>query len=250
MQFISLICLEEVMNLMKIFSLLCVLLGSSISVAQDKKDLDLFIKNVDLKSSPIASFTENRIDLYMRFGELIELSEKPLSFSSFNEQGNLIQGSIPEAIGTFQHQSTYQGQGRLVEESFYNSVGVLVSNHKFNDQGNVIESLLYDTNGYLENRYIFNDQGKHIEWFGYNTNGSLRAKDKHKYDQQGNWLGFSLYNADGSLYHQAKCEYEYDSYSNWTKKACVDYAEQLGEWQPNYSVSDSEVTLRIIEYYE
>ena len=109
------------MNQVKIISLLLLLSYTSILVAQEKTALETFIEKEQLQPSPIASISIKKVDLDIRFGEVVEVTETLLSFDSFNTQGNQVEKSTTH----------YNSDGNVSSQTKY----------KYDDQGNQIEKI-------------------------------------------------------------------------------------------------------------
>jgi len=244
------------MNQIKVIFLLLLFLLTFLSIAQNKTKLGYFIESEDFKTSPIASVSIKHVDLDTRFGEISIAEETALSFKSFSEQGNLIEETYYHSDGSLSRQFIYKYdvRGNQTESSSYDSDSNLVGQHKhkYDLQGNKIESSSYNSDGSLDwqHRYKYDRQGNKIKFSSYDSDGSLSKQFKYKYDRQGSLLGESAYNSEGSLTEQKKCEYDYDRYSNWIKKTCLDYIKEFDKWQPDYSNTNDEVTIRVIEYHK
>ncbi|HYY42775.1 MAG TPA: hypothetical protein VE775_08605, partial [Pyrinomonadaceae bacterium] len=70
----------------------------------------------------------------------------------------------------------------------------------------VLETATYDMKGVkIDNAYFLS------------AGGSLTGKEVYKYDDKGNIVEMTLFNADGSVMSKEVYQYEFDAMSNWTK---------------------------------
>lgn len=98
----------------------------------------------------------------------------------------------------------------------------------------VIESVAYDIKGVkIENSY-FPIPG-----------AALTGKEVYKYDDKGNIVEMSLFNADGTLLSKEVYAYEFDAFGNWTKMTTSVAVIEGGK----VSFEPTEVTYRTISYY-
>lgn len=77
------------------------------------------------------------------------------------------------------------------------------------------------------------------------ASGSLTGREVYKYDDKGNIVEMTLFNADGSVLSKEKYEYEFDAMGNWTKMTTSVAVIENGQM----SFEPTEVTYRIIAYY-
>jgi TonB family protein len=77
------------------------------------------------------------------------------------------------------------------------------------------------------------------------ASGSLTGREVYKYDDRGNIVEMTLFNADGSVLSKEKYEYEFDAMGNWTKMTTAVAVIENGQM----SFEPTEVTYRIIAYY-
>jgi hypothetical protein len=92
----------------------------------------------------------------------------------------------------------------------------------------------------------YNEKGNEIEDSWYNADGSLKIKSVFTYDDNGNETMESDYDADGSLKTKSVYTYEYDPKGNWTKKMESEEVTKFGETY----LEPQSVTIRTITYYE
>ena len=98
----------------------------------------------------------------------------------------------------------------------------------------VLESVAYDIKGTkIENAY-FPVPG-----------AALTGKEVYKYDDKGNIVEMTLFNADGSLLSKEVYAYEFDAFGNWTKMTTSVAVIEGGK----VSFEPTEVTYRTISYY-
>ena len=75
--------------------------------------------------------------------------------------------------------------------------------------------------------------------------GALTGREVYKYDDRGNIVEMTLFQADGSVLSKETYEYEFDAVGNWTKMTTKVAVFENG----NLSFEPSEVTYRSIAYY-
>jgi protein TonB len=98
----------------------------------------------------------------------------------------------------------------------------------------VLETATYDMKGAKIDTAYFLGAG-----------GSLTGREVYKYDDKGNIVEMTLFNADGSVLSKEKYEYEFDGMGNWTKMTTSVAVIENGQM----SFEPTEVTYRIIAYY-
>ena len=69
--------------------------------------------------------------------------------------------------------------------------------------------------------YKYDEKGNNIEWSVYNADGSLGDKYTYKYDEKGNMIESISYNADLILRSKRTYKYEFDATGNWIKKTLI-----------------------------
>lgn len=150
-------------NRIKIISLLYLLLYTSVSISQDKTDLEKFIEKGDFRTRSITLVLTKNIDNC--FIEVVKTTKLYLIFSSFDAQGNLVKKSYYNFEGdlSFQRNYKYDNHGNLIETSRYNSEGSLDCQYKYDAQGNLIQESIY-----------------------YSARSALIIKYKHGFDENGN----------------------------------------------------------------
>ncbi|MGI9105031.1 MAG: TonB family protein [Pyrinomonadaceae bacterium] len=98
----------------------------------------------------------------------------------------------------------------------------------------VLETATYDMKGAkIDNAYFLG------------TGGALTGKEVYKYDDRGNIVEMTLFNADSSVLSKERYEYEFDALGNWTKMTTSVAVIENGQM----SFEPTEVTYRIIAYY-
>ncbi|MFL6229046.1 MAG: TonB family protein [Pyrinomonadaceae bacterium] len=101
-------------------------------------------------------------------------------------------------------------------------------------QHSVLETATYDMKGTKIDTAYFLSAG-----------GSLTGKEVYKYDERGNIVEMTLFNADGSVMSKEKYDYDFDAVGNWTKMLTSVAVIENGKT----SFEPTEVTLRYISYY-
>ena len=98
----------------------------------------------------------------------------------------------------------------------------------------VLETATYDMKGAkIDNAYFLA------------AGGALTGKEVYKYDDKGNIIEMTLFNADGSVMSKEVYQYEFDAMGNWTKM--VTSVAILDGGKLTYE--PTEVTYRAISYY-
>jgi protein TonB len=101
-------------------------------------------------------------------------------------------------------------------------------------QHSVLETATYDMKGAKIDTAYFLSAG-----------GALTGKEVYKYDEKGNIVEMTLFNADGSVMSKEKYDYEFDAVGNWTKMLTSVAVIENGKT----SFEPTEVTIRYISYY-
>ena len=98
----------------------------------------------------------------------------------------------------------------------------------------VLETATYDMKGAkIDNAYFLA------------AGGALTGKEVYKYDDKGNIIEMTLFNADGSIMTRENYQYEFDAMGNWTKM--VTSVAVIDNGRLTYE--PTEVTYRSISYY-
>ncbi|MDT7604587.1 MAG: periplasmic protein TonB [Acidobacteriota bacterium] len=101
-------------------------------------------------------------------------------------------------------------------------------------QHSVMETATYDMKGAkIDNAYFLG------------ASGALTGREVYKYDEKGNIVEMTLFNADGSVMSKEKYDYEFDAMGNWTKMLSSVAVIENGKM----SFEPTEVTFRFISYY-
>lgn len=101
-------------------------------------------------------------------------------------------------------------------------------------QRNVLETATYDIRGAkIDNAYFLS------------AGGALTGREVYKYDDKGNIVEMTLFNADGSVLSKEKYDYEFDAMGNWTKMLTSVAVIENGK----LSFEPTEVTFRFLAYY-
>jgi TonB family protein len=101
-------------------------------------------------------------------------------------------------------------------------------------QRNVLETATYDIRGAkIDNAYFLS------------AGGALTGREVYKYDDKGNIVEMTLFNADGSVLSKEKYDYEFDPMGNWTKMITSVAVVENGK----QSFEPTEVTFRFLAYF-
>ncbi|HVG29101.1 MAG TPA: TonB family protein [Pyrinomonadaceae bacterium] len=101
-------------------------------------------------------------------------------------------------------------------------------------QRNVLETATYDIRGAkIDNAYFLA------------AGGALTGREVYKYDDRGNIVEMTLFNADGSVLSKEKYDYEFDAMGNWTKMLTSVAVVENGK----LSFEPTEVTFRFLAYF-
>jgi antitoxin component YwqK of YwqJK toxin-antitoxin module len=84
-------------------------------------------------------------------------------------------------------------------------------------------------------KYKYDEDGNETEWTSYNSDGELEGKYKYKYDEDGNQTELTSYNSDGELEGKAKLKYDEDG--NETEWTSYDKDGEL-EWKYKYKYDE------------
>jgi len=225
---------------------------------------------------------------YNQQGERIEISfyssEDILTSQekyTYDNKGSIIEfqkstfGDSPSK--TVSTQFNYDLNGNKTEESDFSGDN-LIRQHRFDQKGNSIEFFGYRSDGSLDTHVvkIYDEQGNKIEELNKYFTYGKEVTYKYKYDEQGNTTEYTSYNTDAELVirqtfsynqhgnqitqsnydvntnfitSQTRCDYEYDKYSNWIKRTCIEFSNTLGKLQANYGLSFKEIIRRDIDYH-
>lgn len=183
------------MSLIKTASILLlhmVLTLFTVSLAQNETALKNFAEIRDLKTSPIAYFAEQVIDVQTSFGEPVFQGEQMRMYTSFDEQGQQeeeinfsFDGSIANSL-----RFEYDEQGNKTQSATYNYLGTLlaVSKYSYDENGNQLEQVYYSSDGQMINklRYKYDENNNQIEESGFNALGEANYLITYNYNEQGN----------------------------------------------------------------
>ncbi|SDE29579.1 hypothetical protein [Riemerella columbipharyngis] len=61
--------------------------------------------------------------------------------------------------------------------------------------------------------YIYDNKGNKIDYTSYNADGSLTKKETYQYYNKGNLVEYNMYNTNSSLFSK----YIFKYYDNWTQ---------------------------------
>ena len=195
---------------------------------------------------PDGSLQMKLIYKYDGQGNQIEYSwfVDPLIFPSSVKYGGLmnLQKYEYDEFGNQVRQFNYHPSGTLNWKVF----------SKYDNFGNQIEKMKYDPDNLLISSYKFeyDNLGNKTKSSEFNFDSTLQSQIDYTYDSQNNKISVSTFDSDNTLQSKTICEYEYDRYFNWTSKLCLDYAFKFGEWQPDYSLSNSELQTREVSYFD
>ena len=174
-----------------------------------------------------------------------------------DENGNVL--SVSKFVGAdkllSQSNYEYDENNNRTKEQELDAAGELIqqTNFSFDADGNKLSETLYDSEGnqILEQSLDYNDAGQLLEKFYYNADGTIDRGFEYSYNEAGDLLETKNYIFGGAHFSTDVCEYkQIDAYGNWTERNCVLFKRVSGQFQADYGVSTSEVTLRKIEYFE
>lgn len=97
-------------------------------------------------------------------------------------------------------------QGRCIKEEFYDPDGstYMYILHTCDEAGNAIRSDCYSYDvftGYTTHEY--DDNGNEIKYSNFNADGTLTSYGLTEYDANGNYIGDSYYEVDGAMQHSS-----------------------------------------------
>ncbi|HEX8068400.1 MAG TPA: TonB family protein [Pyrinomonadaceae bacterium] len=144
----------------------------------------------------------------------------------------LLRAAAPDATETDRARDGLSGPVRRVRTE---TAKLLVRNGQVAEGPRVLlETATYDMKGAkIDNAYYLA------------TGGALTGKEVYKYDDRGNIVEMTLYNADGSVLSKEVYQYEFDAMGNWTKMMTSVAVVENGK----LNFEPTEVTYRSISYF-
>ena len=178
---------------------------------------------------------------------------------TFDEKGNRIGEASYEEDGTLSWKNTskYDANGHKTEwiQHHGNTLRYKML-YSYDSKGRVLETETLEFNGTPNvivthapepGRVVntYDDDKRTKEVATYRLDGTLKEKVAHAYDERGNEVGVTTFNADGSVKNSQSVLFkiEYDSHGNWTRKTRLTHSEKGGPPQPYHA------ELRVITYY-
>jgi protein TonB len=140
--------------------------------------------------------------------------------------------SSARAAETDRDRDGLQGSVRRVRTE--NAKLIFKEGKQVEGQRNVLETATYDIRGAkIDNAYFLA------------AGGALTGREVYKYDDKGNIVEMTLFNADGSVLSKEKYDYDFDAMGNWTKMLTSVAVIENGK----LSFEPTEVTFRFIAYF-
>lgn len=237
-------------------------------------------------------------------GQSVEGPRVLVELLSLDERGKLTEQTVKNADGSIKRKhiwkSTYDAAGKLTKQQFYNERGVQTCvadftpdetgrisegifycpkkiNHReayfYDDKGNKIRQVHTNRRGATLVSIVFvYENGRLTEETHYAGDGTLRHRNTHVYDDQGNKREFLTTDADGGIlikmgmsysadsrgkpaelvrYNRSNVvitretfTYEFDSHGNWIKRNTIREC-----FQKEDPTRETEVTYRTLTYY-
>ena len=237
-------------------------------------------------------------------GESVEGPRVLVELLSLDEKGKFSEQTVKNPDGSIRRKhiwkSTYDAAGKLTKQRFFNASGVQTCvadyaqdetgrvsdsvfycperiNHReayfYDDKGNKIRQVHTNRRGATLVSIVFvHENGRLTEETHYAGDGSLRHRNLHVYDEQGNKTEFLTTDADGGIlikigmgysagsrgrpaelrrYSRSNVliakethSYEFDSHGNWIKRKTIREC-----FQNESPVIENEVTYRTLTYY-
>ncbi|HOY33407.1 MAG TPA: hypothetical protein PKW80_16125 [Bacteroidales bacterium] len=139
----------------------------------------------------------------------------------YDYKGNLLQYISYNPDGGVQYKSVsvynYDDRGNKTMENNYSSYGYRTT-LTFDSKGNRTGSVAYKSDGSIDHREIRTyDKGFWLGYTIYNADGSIHSKAVYKNNDKGDRVEENQYRSDGSLERKTVIEYEYDKIGNMIK---------------------------------
>jgi hypothetical protein len=238
-------------------------------------------------------------------GENVEGARILVELLSLDEQGKFTAQTIKNSDGSIKRKygwnSTYDPAGKLTRRQFFNASGVetCVAKYEQDESGRLSRATFYCSDSVVNHRelYFYDNTGTKVRQVNtnpdgtaqvsigfvyqdgrlaqenyYRTDGSLAHRNLRSYDEHGNQIEFSAFDAEGGillkfgmtysvdssgkpaelrtysrrnvLLTRENYTYEFDSHGNWTKRTTI--KENFGTGNPTVEV---EVGYRTLTYY-
>ncbi len=223
------------------------------------------VKNVDGKWLPELPRIPWIETTYGKNGYRIEeeqfYTEKTLDFKSvfnYDTEGNLSNGIEYDYRGTVSFEWTYSHDPvkKHIEKNQFFPDGGLFSKttYVYDGRGNLVEEkkFLQQTNNRFRWHYLYDKSGRKIEEAYYlirpgHRDGKMKSllnfKTVFSYDNEGNLIIETKYDASGTMGSKRHFQYEYDGNGNWIKQTALESIADDANPEP------TEITYRTITYY-
>ena len=139
-------------------------------------------------------------------------SSKSISYEAVVKSGNVSKGKIIEDTYSYM---VFNEQGNILEENNYKRDSILTSKklYKYNEFGNLIEGKIYKPASILTEQqvFVYNSDRKLISKTvtTYDEKGKLKGTSIDFFNDQGNRIASSDYNADSILTRKFSAEYDH-----------------------------------------
>ena len=178
---------------------------------------------------------------------------------TFDEKGNRISETSYEGDGTlsWKNISKYDANGNKTEWTQHHGNTLRYRMlYSYDSKGRVLETETLEFNGTpgvivthapgpgrVVNTYDDDKRTKEVATYG--LDGTLKGKVGYAYDERGNEVRLTMFNADGSIRNGQSVLFkiEYDSHGNWTRKTRLIQSDKGGQPQAIHA------ELRVITYY-
>ncbi|MFQ5729563.1 MAG: hypothetical protein ACE5GN_04300 [Waddliaceae bacterium] len=188
-------------------------------------------------------------------------TEKTLDFKSvfnYDTEGNLSDGIEYDYKGgvSFKWTYAYDPVKKHIEKKQLFPDGALFSKttYLYDDLGNLIEEKRYlqQTKNRFRWHYLYDNEGRKTEEAYYlmrsgNRNEKMKSllnfKAVFAYDNEGNLITETKYNASGMVSSKRHFEYKYDHLGNWVTQTALESIADDAKPEP------TEITYRTIHYY-
>ena len=157
-----------------------------------------------------------------------EYSEEYRTSYEYDNGGNLIKAASTKDGKTVSVTAYEYKNGLCVDEKNYEGESFVASEYKYeyDTEGRKtrcvrIDNIEGDT---TENRYTYTSDGLLLADLSYGDDGKVISRTEHSYDDSGNDLKLSVYDAKGGLISSTSNEYTYDDYGN-IKRCAVTHSD-------------------------
>lgn len=171
----------------------------------------------------------------------------PYLFTTYGITDTTATRSSKSQSGTSISETNYFPSGELRQHTYTTSQDDKYE-FEFNVDGQIIRfrhNSKYNLRDFSKTFLTYKDSVLHSkeEFWGDTDGGYLAYKTTH--NQYGHIETEEAFNNSGGRYQVTECEYDYDTYNNWTKRTCIPSSYRFGEWQPNYeqvSIFERQIT--------